>query len=875
MVTSTADKAEARPVRRGVYVFVLLGAGVLLGREAGASVGSGMWLSLASGLCALGLLARGRLCACVLGAGVVAFGAGWFGLRLLEVPASSLAGRLPGDYEPPALIHVEGIVRRVLPAREAWPGALQPPAFLRPIDRFEIAVRRRVVGDEREPPSPGWAIEAPSPGWATEDSRGVLRVAAPRFDLGTLRAGDAVRVKGVANDVQGWANPGEPPWALVGRQRGIVGSMRASSIEAVGDASLGALDRMRAAWWRWRDGQQERAERLLLGSPIANRGDWGPLGGAGEAHPGRALLGAIVLGVREGPVESTTDLFVRQGLGHLLAISGFHVAAMAGVTLLAVRLTGDHGRMEALIVAIIVAAYLVILPPRASVLRAGFMVLALLACESTGRRYDRLNLLAWIACALLLYRPLELWNMGFQLTFGITAALMWLYKPVRERLLGPTLLVAPRPVARWWRPWLVEPAVSMLVVSLIAWLVAMPTAAFHTGIVSPLAILATIVVTPLIALCLWLSFVAIGVGVLVEAAGAPVSWFIGQVASGGIGVVRWFDGLPGSTVYVADPGLPLTVGATLVGIHWLRRGHWRDARTWIATVIVLVLAFLRLGPATALPRDTLLRIDALSVGSGSCLLVRSGADAMLWDCGSTNPNVGRRLVPDAVRALGAGPVRTAIITHANYDHYCGLPDVIDRLDVRSVLVGPSVVSRSRSEPGGIAARAVAAIGEKGVQIRVLAAGDAFTLGRARVEIISPAADALYATDNDNSLVALFTVRDSSGRAMRALLTGDIDAPAIEGLRSSIDDLRVHAMEAPHHGSAKEALLELVGRANPVVVLQSSNLERATDERLAPAKRGRRWRATALEGACWVELRADSTIRSGSFSSRPVTDPAAR
>jgi competence protein ComEC len=343
----------------------------------------------------------------------------------------------------------------------------------------------------------------------------------------------------------------------------------------------------------------------------------------------------------------------------------------------------------------------------------------------------------------------------------------------------------------------------------------------------------------------------------------------------GIDLASWFDRLPGSTVYVPDPGVALAACATLVGAYWLRRGHWRDLRTWLVTLIVIAWAVMRLGPGTALPRETLLRVDALAVGSGTCLLVRSADDAMLWDCGSTNPYVGRRLVPDAVRALGAGRVRTAIVTHANYDHYCGLPDVMQRLGVRTVLVGPSVATRSRNQPNSMMARAVEAIEDRGAHIRVLTAGDSFTLGRAHVEIISPPADALHATDNDNSLVALVTVRDKTGRPMRAMLTGDIEAPAIEWLLASGGDLHVQAMEAPHHASAKEALLAFVAEANPGVVLQSSNLDRATDARLQPAKRHRRWRSTALEGATWVELRADSTVRSGSHATRPVTDPAWR
>jgi len=828
VVTPADDSVEVRaPARRAVGVFVLLAIGIALGREVGG-IGAA-WLSAGSGACAVALLVRGWACRVMLGAAVVSLGAGWFVVRIDEAPSASLAGRL-AEVGPPSVITVEGIVRRV---ERSTPEAGAPLPFVRPADRVELSVRALEVEDARERAS------------------GVLHVSARALDMRSLRAGDVLLVTGAARAGRSASNPGERDWTSLGRQRGVVGWMDGATVVRLEGAPLSPMDRVRAGWWRWREAQQGRAEALLLA-------------GSGEGSGG-ALLAAIVLGVRDGQVEATTDLFMRQGLGHLLAISGFHVAVIAGLTLLVVRLTGDHGRLEPLIVASILVAYLVILPPRTSILRAGIMVLALLIAEAAGRRYDRVNLLAWVACALLLVRPMDLWSLGFQLTFGVTAALMVLYPVVRERVFGPRLLVRPMPARSWARRWIAEPVGSMLIATVIAWSVAMPAVIVHTGILSPLAVVSTMLLTPLVAICLWLSFIAIGLGLVVPGAGEPVSMVVGRLAGASIDLVAWFDGLAWSTVRLPRVGALWGAGATLVAWHWLSRGHWRDARSWLATVAVAAWLLLLVGPGTALPRGVLLRVDALAVGSGSCFLVRSGREAMLWDCGSTRPGIGRRVIPGAVRALGAGRVRTVIVTHANYDHYSALPDAMEALGVRTLLVGPSVIER-----GGMAAMMLEAVRERGAEVRVLSRGDSFALGRATVEILSPDVSKPFATDNDNSLVARLSVRDARGRTRRVLLTGDIEASAIDAIieREAID---ASVIEAPHHGSATPAALRLVEATSPVVVLQSSNAARVNDPRLAPARRGRRWYATAMDGASWAELLADGSVRSGAMRAGVVED----
>src|SRR5690606_35256757 len=122
-------------------------------------------------------------------------------------------------------------------------------------------------------------------------------------------------------------------------------------------------------------------------------------------------------------------------------------------------------------------------------------------------------------------------------------------------------------------------------------------------------------------------------------------------------------------------------------IFLVTRARWRDARTWALLGIALGWLGLEIQRAPGLRSDVALRIDSLSVGAGSCYLVRSDKAAMLWDCGSLRPGLGRTMIPRAIHRLGVWEVPTVVITHPDMDHYNALADVAPALGVRHIILG--------------------------------------------------------------------------------------------------------------------------------------------------------------------------------------------
>lgn len=816
-----------------------------------------LWFAIAGLAGALAGLTRQRVCAGLMIVSVGMIGAGVAAVRVHRAGGMTLDRALAVDD--PAigwrLVRVEGVVVGPVERWSGWRGALA--RFVRTRDAWFVPMRVDRVWDDA---SGSWV-----------DARGRVRLAVG--EAVEVAAGDRVVVRGRFRPIRPAMNPGQTDprrWAAQRGEAGSIGVPRASLVGLV-RGERGLVSR---AWW-WVVGGVDRV-RSRAGAM---------LGAGDERDAGRGLLRALVLGQREVAMEPVRASFARVGLAHVLAISGFHIAVLAGMLVLVVRLLGERGGLGGLLVAVVLAGYLVVVPAHTPVVRAGVMVLALVGVEATGRRYDRLAVLGWIGVGLLVWRPMDVLGMGLQLSFGLTAALLWLMGPIADRVRGVRGGVAfgaggvgVRPRMGVWR-WIGGRARVLVLASALCWTLALPIVLGRIGVVSPLAVVLTVAVVPVVVVLLWGGYLALAIGLVLPGVSSAMGRVLGVVGDGVVAVVRAAEGTPGMVVRV--PAVPWAWSACAAGVvvagWWVwahRDGLAQRGRRWrwgvgIAGVVVAAWGVWAMRAHGRLDSDVAVRIDMLAVGDGSCLIVRAGGgEAVLWDCGSSRADVGVALVPRAARALGVHRVRTAVVTHANLDHFVGLLDAAGPLGIERVLVGGLFVDAARDEPGGAEAALLAGLETRGIAVVRVAAGDVIGLGHTRaggaieLRFVSPRAGWTPGRVNDASLVAV-VVADG---LRAAVLTGDVQDEAIGRLLEQ-PDLGAPVLELPHHGSYRASAGGLVGRVDPRAVLQSTGAGRVDDGRWASAMRGR-WRGlTAIDGAVWAEVRTDSSVRTGRFRGR--------
>lgn len=819
------EARSLQPPRRALAALGCVVVGLLAGRwwDAPASVWFGAGAALAVAAIAIsgsrgGAWRAGALCgACAL------LAAGWWTHRVETVPADALSRALRDDR--PTLVRVEGVVLDA-PVQRERRGRFARWSFGAPSWRFRLRVELAFgAGGEVRPAS------------------GVLyaRSAGGRPDV---RTGDRVRVTGMGQAPGAATLPGGYPSDQWARQAGVAGffETEAALIERVEREASPPLRAWRMIK-RLRDAARSRALALL-----------------GETDERvRPLLAATLLGEREAGLEPTRRAFTRLGIAHLLAVSGMHLAALAGITLALLRVPAWGWRVRGGSAIAVTLLYMMMVPAKAPILRAGTMTIALLAGEAMGRRHDRLTMLAWAAIAVLLWRPMELLNPGFHLSFGVVAGLIALTPRAHARLLGP----APEPPESSLPALLKHRASQLLAGAFVAWAIATPMVAAHFGVISPLGVLTGLALAPLFGATLGMGFLAIALGLALPETGARLMGVVESLAGAQLWVVERLDGAPGATLrWPPMPALMGLVGA-LLAAWWLRGERGRRLRTarWAATIAwaLGVGGFALHGSRGGLAPGAALRIDTLAVGDGTCHLIRSPWGALLWDAGGANLAAGERDIPRAIRTLGAWRVRDVVVTHPNLDHYAYLPDLVRPLGVRRAHVGRATLDEARRRPDGPEAALLDALEQLGVEVRTLAAGDALRIAGMTIDILSPERDAGFEEINDRSLVALLGV---DARPDALLLTGDIQDEAIAALRRRRPDLAPLALEVPHHGSARPTGIEFVEQTPALVAIQSTGPSRARDERWSRVRAGKAWLSTTERGSIAIEWLRDGRMRWG-------------
>ena len=260
--------------------------------------------------------------------------------------------------------------------------------------------------------------------------------------------------------------------------------------------------------------------------------------------PQAAVLEGIMFGKRSSLPKQIREDFSNVGVGHILAVSGLHVMLILFMFLAFFGASGLPTRFSAVLTIMCIISYALIVGGRPSVIRASLMAVAGLSALILERDRDFLTSIALAALVILLVNPLSLFEVSFQLSFMVVLSIICL-APYLKTI---TLRFLPK--------WL---ALS-LSLSLSAWLGALPLIACYFNKVSPIAVVANLLIVPLTGIVIALGFltclagtVSLGLAGILGAA----NWLVLSVL---VKAVRVFASLPYAFLSVSPPPLILIVG---------------------------------------------------------------------------------------------------------------------------------------------------------------------------------------------------------------------------------------------------------------------------------------------------------------------------
>ncbi len=157
-----------------------------------------------------------------------------------------------------------------------------------------------------------------------------------------------------------------------------------------------------------------------------------------------AVLKAILVGDRSALDSETILNFQSSGLYHLLVIAGLHVALLAALVTLLLRLLRLPEAWRAALVVLFLIGYAVLVEQRAATMRATLMILSYLIARYLYRERSALNAVGLAGLILLVARPAWLFDAGFEFSFGAALLIVCLTVPLLERTIEPYRRAAPQ-----------------------------------------------------------------------------------------------------------------------------------------------------------------------------------------------------------------------------------------------------------------------------------------------------------------------------------------------------------------------------------------------------------------------------------------------
>ena len=682
-------------------------------------------------------------------------------------------------------------------------------------------------------------------GWRAARGRVLVQVMTPTAGV---EAGQVREVLGMLQRPGVAVNPGQFDWAAAYRGDRVLASLRADDAgQVLAEATTGPV---------------AAGRRAVRG--------WLEAGFAGQDRRERALLAALLLGEHDPHMSEVRDDFRTLGASHHLAVSGMHVAVLGGLLLGVLRLLDTPPRASAAAVAVFVLLFATLAVPSPGVWRAAALVIVAALGVNLRRRVDAVQLLAVAAAALIVARPMEVYEPGFQLSFGTVLGLIVFAPPLKRRLVEaarPTGATADDRLARAAR-WADGKLVGGVAAAVVAWLVSLPLIALHFETLNPWAVAAGLLLTVPTVLALVAGLGKVLLTAVLPGLAEVWAWPATLAARLMAGSAEVLTVLPGAEVPLpAPPGwlvVAYYVALLLMLVRWPTAGvRWSmRAALPICLVLILALPFARPLPLLAAGGSAggACRVTVLSVGAGQCVLIEPpGGRAVVIDVGGSLRDVMRSAVAPALRARRVTSVDTLILTHANLDHYGAAAELTRRYGVREVLAGPAFAREAAREgTGRLLLRELDGLDRPP---RVARAGDTLRLAAdTTLTVLHPAG---AVGGNDGSLVLRL---DHAGR--RVLLPADVQDAGMTALLDAGTDLRCDVLLAPHHGSAERSTAAFIAAADPLYVVSSNDRTLSQKQRrFAGQVQGRPLLRTNEVGAVTIHLGGDGTLEVETFLQR--------
>ncbi|MEH7236091.1 DNA internalization-related competence protein ComEC/Rec2 [Bacillus sp. JJ1562] len=509
------------------------------------------------------------------------------------------------------------------------------------------------------------------------------------------------------------------------------------------------------------------------------------------------IIQALIYGERTNIANDIETSYQSLGLIHLLAISGLHVSLLTGMFYFLCIRFGVTRESTSILLLSLLPVYIIIAGGSPSVIRSVLMCMLLFATILWWKKASMLDVISFVFIFMIAFNPYVLLNIGFQLSFMVSASLILSSKAIFKHYSNAFS--------------------SLFAVSFLSQIASLPILLFHFFEFSLLSLplnmlyvpLYSVIILPFALFTLFLLGIFEPIGQIFA---AILSWMMELLNQATV----WVSQFSFSVLTLGKPGPVLMILYCVTIFYFLI--CWEKKKVLLQRALLAPIGVLMLH--VILPYlNPYGEVTMIDVGQGDSIYIelpfRKGV--YLIDTGGTIQfeqeqwrerrkefSTADIIIP-FLKSKGVRSLDKLILTHGDQDHIGGAKDLIEKIKIKEIILGKSKQDTiQEAELKKIAVK-------KGIRINLVERGQNWKEGENTFFILAPKGNEIE--ENNNSIV-IYTKLGG----LNWLFTGDIEKDVELELSKSYKNLQADVLKVGHHGSKTSSTKAFIQFINPKIAL---------------------------------------------------------
>lgn len=387
------------------------------------------------------------------------------------------------------------------------------------------------------------------------------------------------------------------------------------------------------------------------------------------------ILGGIIFGDDAvNPDEETKESFINSGIFHILAASGMNVTLILGIWLFFTTRLKFNYKFSLISGIALIIFYTCMTGFGPPILRATLMLILILIAKLIDRKTSTMAILFLVAFLILCFNPLMIFDIGFQLSFIVTFALI---------LTSPLLQIESKIK-------FLNYVLGACLIPVIAQIFALPLQMYYFNTFSSYSVFANIAIIPVLSIVSFIGFISSIIAIIPMFAQKIcfiADFILNPLLIYIVKVANFFSELPNAIIYLKKPTtIQVCLYFSIVILITCIFRYKLFFRKIYITLSILILALF----TTFIPlQSNNTEILFFSVGNADSILIKSPNNKyFLIDNGKlpykTENSQANFIILKYLTDIGIKDLKGLILSHFDADHAGGTLDIFKKLNVEKV-----------------------------------------------------------------------------------------------------------------------------------------------------------------------------------------------